>query len=233
MSYAGRARTAAPGRAGRSRLGRRFLFAMANRSSPAGWRWPTATTTPKRASTGTQPIADEVRAQIRTRVAVELFGEKYGRPPADDRELSGFIARNTRARTTAVAGYDLTFSPVKSVSALWAIAPLHGSRADRGRPRRARWPTCWSGYRTRRPSPAPAPTASPRSTPTGLDRRGVHPPRLARRRPRPAHPCGGVEQGVARRRRRRARAGWHLTVNPCTGSPWPPPSCTTPGSRHT
>ena len=45
-------------------------------------------------------------------------------PPADDRELSGFIARNTRARTTAVAGYDLTFSPVKSVSALWAIAPL-------------------------------------------------------------------------------------------------------------
>jgi conjugative relaxase-like TrwC/TraI family protein len=69
-------------------------------------------------------IAAEIRAQIRTRVAVELFGEQYGRPPADDRELSGFIARNTRARTTAVAGYDLTFSPVKSVSALWAIASL-------------------------------------------------------------------------------------------------------------
>lgn len=69
-------------------------------------------------------IAPEIRAQIRTRVAMELFAEEYGRPPADDRELSGFIARNTRARTTAVAGYDLTFSPVKSVSALWAIAPL-------------------------------------------------------------------------------------------------------------
>ncbi|WP_163690302.1 MobF family relaxase [Mycolicibacterium gadium] len=69
-------------------------------------------------------IAPEIRAQIRTRVAVKLFAEEYGRPPADDRELSGFIARNTRARTTAVAGYDLTFSPVKSVSALWAIAPL-------------------------------------------------------------------------------------------------------------
>ncbi|OBB72879.1 exonuclease V subunit alpha [Mycobacterium sp. 852014-52144_SCH5372336] len=69
-------------------------------------------------------IAPEIRAQIRTRVAMELFSEEYARPPADDRELSGFIARNTRARTTAVAGYDLTFSPVKSVSALWAIAPL-------------------------------------------------------------------------------------------------------------
>ncbi|CAN7510336.1 MobF family relaxase [Mycolicibacterium frederiksbergense] len=69
-------------------------------------------------------IAADIRAEIRTRVAVELFAEQYGRTPADDRELSGFIARNTRAKTTAVAGYDLTFSPVKSVSALWAIAPL-------------------------------------------------------------------------------------------------------------
>lgn len=68
-------------------------------------------------------IDDDVRAGIRTRVATELFGEQYGRPPADERELSGFIARATRARTTAVAGYDLTFSPVKSISALWAIAP--------------------------------------------------------------------------------------------------------------
>ena len=50
-------------------------------------------------------------------------------PPADDRELSGFIARNSRAATTAVAGYDLTFTPVKSVSALWAIAPAPIARA--------------------------------------------------------------------------------------------------------
>ncbi|TPG33860.1 hypothetical protein EAH80_16340 [Mycobacterium hodleri] len=72
---------------------------------------------------GNASVDLEVRAGIRTRVATELFGEQYGRPPADDRELSGFIARATRARTTAVAGYDLTFSPVKSISALWAIAP--------------------------------------------------------------------------------------------------------------
>lgn len=72
---------------------------------------------------GTATIDDDVRAGIRTRVAIELFGEQFGRDPADERELSGFIARATRARTTAVAGYDLTFSPVKSISALWAIAP--------------------------------------------------------------------------------------------------------------
>ena len=58
-----------------------------------------------------------------------MFAESYARPPADDRELSGFIARNSRAATTAVAGYDLTFTPVKSVSALWAIAPAPIARA--------------------------------------------------------------------------------------------------------
>ncbi len=38
------------------------------------------------------------------------------------RELSGFITRMSRPPATLVAGYDLTFSPVKSVSSLWAIA---------------------------------------------------------------------------------------------------------------
>ncbi len=72
---------------------------------------------------GAATIDDDVRAGIRTQVAREMFAEQFDRAPADDRELSGFIARATRARTTAVAGYDLTFSPVKSISALWAIAP--------------------------------------------------------------------------------------------------------------
>ena len=72
---------------------------------------------------GTATIDDDVRAGIRTRVATAMFAEQFDRAPADARELSGFIARATRARTTAVAGYDLTFSPVKSISALWAIAP--------------------------------------------------------------------------------------------------------------
>ena len=32
------------------------------------------------------------------------------------------MAKATRQQTTAVAGYDLTFAPVKSVSTLWALA---------------------------------------------------------------------------------------------------------------
>ena len=67
------------------------------------------------------PAAD--RASIRTLVGREMFAEKYGRQAADPRELAGFIARASRPATTAVAGYDLTFSPVKSVSTLWAVAP--------------------------------------------------------------------------------------------------------------
>ncbi|WP_288047895.1 MobF family relaxase, partial [Nocardia sp.] len=71
----------------------------------------------------TDRIADEVRAQIRSYVAFDMFTDEYQRPPLDERELSGWIAKNSRPPTTAVAGFDLTFSPVKSVSALWALAP--------------------------------------------------------------------------------------------------------------
>jgi DNA primase catalytic core len=69
------------------------------------------------------PIPAEERAAIRTEVGQAMFREQFGREPADARELSGFIARNSRQATKAVAGYDLTFSPVKSVSTLWAVAP--------------------------------------------------------------------------------------------------------------
>ena len=69
------------------------------------------------------PIPADDRARIRTEVAREMFTAQFGRLPVDARELSGFVARGTRQATVAVAGYDLTFSPVKSVSVLWAIAP--------------------------------------------------------------------------------------------------------------
>ncbi|MFZ2504080.1 MAG: MobF family relaxase, partial [Nocardioides sp.] len=62
------------------------------------------------------------RARIRTEVAVELFREEFHRDPVDAREIAATIAKHSRPRTTAVAGFDLTFSPVKSVSTLWAIA---------------------------------------------------------------------------------------------------------------
>jgi conjugative relaxase-like TrwC/TraI family protein len=66
------------------------------------------------------PAAD--RARIRTEVAREFFVAEHERQPEDARELAATIAKHSRPRTQAVAGYDLTFSPVKSVSALWAVA---------------------------------------------------------------------------------------------------------------
>ncbi|WP_280310342.1 MobF family relaxase [Nocardia abscessus] len=73
-------------------------------------------------------IPDDERAAIRTGVAREMFVETFARPPLDERELSGWVARNSRQHTTAVAGFDWTFSPVKSVSTLWAVAPRDVSK---------------------------------------------------------------------------------------------------------
>jgi conjugative relaxase-like TrwC/TraI family protein len=61
-------------------------------------------------------------ARVRTQVAREFFVAEHGREPVNARELAGRIARDSRPRTQTVAGYDLTFSPVKSVSTLWAVA---------------------------------------------------------------------------------------------------------------
>lgn len=63
------------------------------------------------------------RAMARSTAAREFFVAEHGREPASARELSTALARYSRPRQTAVAGFDLTFSPVKSVSALWAVAP--------------------------------------------------------------------------------------------------------------
>lgn len=68
-------------------------------------------------------IPEQDRASIRTEVALAYFHDTYGRAPLDQRELSGFVAQESRRTSTAVAGFDCTFSPVKSISALWAIAP--------------------------------------------------------------------------------------------------------------
>jgi DNA primase catalytic core len=67
-------------------------------------------------------VAIDDRARVRTEVGLEMFAQQYGRAPLNPRELSGHIAKLSRQQTTAVAGFDLTFSPVKSVSTLWALA---------------------------------------------------------------------------------------------------------------
>ncbi|MDQ1682100.1 MAG: hypothetical protein QOH99_641, partial [Frankiaceae bacterium] len=68
-------------------------------------------------------ISAAERAQVRTGLAGEWFRSEHRRDPLDAREFTGYLTRVSRPASVAVAGYDLTFSPVKSVSALWAIAP--------------------------------------------------------------------------------------------------------------
>ncbi|MFC8044526.1 MobF family relaxase [Nocardia sp. NPDC057353] len=95
-------------------------------TSKSGYRAATAQAyrdySTERGECVTAHIPDETRAQIRTTVATEMFTAELGRAPLDPRELSGWVAKNSRPDRTAVAGFDFTFSPVKSVSALWAIA---------------------------------------------------------------------------------------------------------------
>jgi len=71
-----------------------------------------------------RPVPAEVRARIRSELAAASFTALNGRPPRDARELHGHLATLSRPQTTAVAGFDLTFSPVKSVSTVWALADL-------------------------------------------------------------------------------------------------------------
>ena len=87
--------------------------------SPPGW----LTWLPRRGTRGTTRSRSRSVPEVRTQVAVEYFTAQHGRPPADAREVAATIARHSRQRTTAVAGYDLTFSPVKCISTLWAVAP--------------------------------------------------------------------------------------------------------------
>ncbi|WP_130011164.1 MobF family relaxase [Serinicoccus sediminis] len=74
------------------------------------------------------PIPVGERARIRTQVANEAFEQRHGRAPADEGELTRFVAKASRPAQVPVAGFDLTFSPVKSVSALWALAPAEIAR---------------------------------------------------------------------------------------------------------
>jgi conjugative relaxase-like TrwC/TraI family protein len=69
-----------------------------------------------------RPVESADRAKIRTDVAREFFRAEHGRNAVDARELAGQIAKDSRPKATTVAGFDLTFSPVKSVSTLWAVA---------------------------------------------------------------------------------------------------------------
>ncbi|MGP4994853.1 MobF family relaxase [Glutamicibacter ardleyensis] len=67
------------------------------------------------------PTADERRI-IRSKAGGQHFYELHGRKPKDKEELSQFISRQTHKGSNAVAGYDMVFSPSKSISYLWGVS---------------------------------------------------------------------------------------------------------------
>ena len=111
-------------------------------------------------------VAASSRARIRTEVAKEFFHAEHGRDPVDARELAAQIANDSRPRSKTVAGYDLTFSPVKSVSTLWAVADPKTAAAIE-RTHRAAVADALRSSRSRRCSPGPGHKGSGRSTFTG------------------------------------------------------------------
>ena len=146
-----------------------------------------------------ESVSAALGAQVRTEVAREFFRTKHGRDPIDAREIAATIAKQSRPRTQTVAGYDLTFSPVKSVSSLWAVADPHVAaqieRAHQAAVQDAL--TCIERHALfTRQGQERDPTGQ-RPRPRGGR---VHPPRLPSRRPRSAHPRRRCEQGANPRR---------------------------------
>ena len=73
------------------------------------------------AAHGRKPERGPERDLVRWNVATDLFRETHQRDPADDVELKAFVARVAKPPRQPVAGVDLVFTPVKSVSTLWAL----------------------------------------------------------------------------------------------------------------
>lgn len=65
----------------------------------------------------------EESSAILDRIAGGMFQDKHGRPVANEAELRNWIAHEKGKVRHPVAGQDLVFTPPKSVSSLWAIAP--------------------------------------------------------------------------------------------------------------
>lgn len=60
-------------------------------------------------------------AQIRRRIAHDMFVADRHREPASSDELTRFLTTQASTSPQAVAGFDLTFSVPKSVSVMWAL----------------------------------------------------------------------------------------------------------------
>src|SRR5690606_11716422 len=70
---------------------------------------------------GRRPTPDE-RNQLAESVARPFYTSEFGYEHASGKDVIAWVNRERDKVRQAVAGFDFTFSPVKSVSVLWALA---------------------------------------------------------------------------------------------------------------
>lgn len=73
----------------------------------------------RRMHDGAEPSTAEMK-KIRFRVGAQMFRDERGIEPSNA-QLAQFVAQNSKAHQKAVAGYDLVFTPPKSVSIAWGL----------------------------------------------------------------------------------------------------------------
>lgn len=73
----------------------------------------------RRMHDGAEPNTAEMKG-IRFRVGAQMFRDERGIEPSNA-QLVQFVAQNSKAPQKAVAGYDLVFTPPKSVSIAWGL----------------------------------------------------------------------------------------------------------------
>ena len=72
-----------------------------------------------RDTTHTDPTTEEMQ-NIRHRVGAVMYRKQHGVEPTD-KQLVAFIARESKPQSNSVAGYDMVFTPPKSVSMAWGL----------------------------------------------------------------------------------------------------------------
>lgn len=71
---------------------------------------------------------EQERSDIVLSVASPMYEKIHEKPPENGKQVVAWVTELQKDARQAVAGYDLTFSPVKSVSVLWGLADKDTSK---------------------------------------------------------------------------------------------------------
>jgi len=101
-----------------SKLGKKFPVIEGDERWREGLRDAYQRYNTDRGNKAAAKIPPEEKSRIRSELAHTLFVETHRREPAEQ-ELTAFVAQVSRPLSSAVAGFDATFSPVKSRRHIW------------------------------------------------------------------------------------------------------------------